>query len=122
MNCRRCPHHVRHGQMAKDGKSLQFKDLCGLKLKRLQEQDPIQKKIKGKGRQGAAEVKQKKVLVTKHSECSHVPFSEDFDYFSCSVYQKTFSSYGLKNGVLPTKDIQFSESIANVSVTDLEFL
>jgi len=121
MNCRRCPHHVRHGQMAKDGKTLQFKDLCGLKLKRLQEQEVVQKKAKGRGRQ-AAEVKQKRVLVVKNSECNHYPFSDEFDYFSCTVYQKTFSSYGLKNSVLPTKDIQFSESIANVSVTDLEFL
>src|SRR3989338_10193178 len=121
MNCRRCPHHVRHGQMAKDGKTLQFKDLCGLKLKRLQEQEVIQKKTKGRGRQ-VAEIKQKRVLVVKNSEFNHYPFTEEFDYFSCTVYQKTFSSYGLKNSVLPTKDIQFSESIANVSVTDLEFL
>jgi len=120
MNCRRCPHHVRHGQMAKDGVTLHFKDLCGLKLKRLQEQDLLPKKPKGKGR--PADIKQKRVLVTKNSECSHYPFPEEFDYFSCSVYQKTFSSNGLKNGVLPTKDIQFSENIAHVSVTDLEFL
>jgi len=107
--------------MAKDGKTLQFKDLCGLKLKRLQEQETQQKKGRGRSRQ-AAEIKQKKVLVTKNSECIHFPFFDDFDYFSCSVYQKTFSSYGLKNSVLPTKDIQFSDSITNVSVTDLEFL
>lgn len=122
MNCRRCPHHVRHGQMAKDGKSLQFRDHCGLKLKRLQEQsEPPPKKSRGRGRQ-AAEVKQKQTLVTKNSECLHHPFPEEFDYFSCSVYQKTFSSYGLKNGVLPTKDIQFTDTIASISVTDLEFL
>ena len=107
--------------MAKDGKTLQFKDLCGLKLKRLQEQETIPKKPKGRGRQ-PNELKQKKVLVTKNSECNHHPFPEEFDYFSCMTYQKTFASNGLKNGVLPTKDLHFTESIAGISVTDLDFL
>ena len=121
MNCRRCPHHVRHGQMAKDGSTLQFKDLCGLKLKRLQEETPPPKKTKGKGRH-LQELKQTKTLVTKNSECSHFPFAKEFDYFSCTIYQKTFASSGSKNGVHPTKDIQFSDTIANVAVTDLDFL
>ena len=121
MSCHRCPHHVRHGQMTKDGKTLQFKDLCGLKLKRLQDHEGLQKKPKGRGRQGA-DARFKKPLATKNTECIHHPFPRSFDYFNCMVYQKTFSTSGLRNNVIPTKDIHYSETISNVSVTDLEFL
>ncbi len=33
MQCKKCPHHVRHGQVGSDGKSITFKDRCGLKMK-----------------------------------------------------------------------------------------
>lgn len=121
MGCRRCPHHVRHGQMAKDTNALEFSNLCGLKLKRLQDQDFVQKKGRTKGKQ-SSDTKLQKNIADGEAECMHYPFPEDFDYFSCPVYQQTFSSQGLKNGVVPTKDLEFTESISNVSVTDLEFL
>jgi hypothetical protein len=30
MSCKTCPHHVKHGKPAKDGKSIVFTDRCGL--------------------------------------------------------------------------------------------
>lgn len=36
MSCRRCPHHVRHGQVEADN-SIVFRDRCGLKMKEEQE-------------------------------------------------------------------------------------
>lgn len=32
MSCKRCPHHVRHGQSTADGKGLEFIDKCALKI------------------------------------------------------------------------------------------
>lgn len=32
MLCKRCPHHVRHGKVGKDGKSIEFSEKCGLKM------------------------------------------------------------------------------------------
>ena len=33
MSCNKgCPHHVRHGKLAKDGKTVEFKDRCGLTM------------------------------------------------------------------------------------------
>jgi len=123
MSCTRCPHHVRHGQTAKDGKTLMFSDLCGLKLRELFDYDPNAKK-KGRGRTKInldRKIIPRKIPI-KVNECLHIPFPNSFDYFKCAIYQKTFCSQGLKNGVVPTKDIHFSETIANVSVTDLDYL
>ena len=33
MNCPRCPHHVRQGQIALDKKSIAYHDRCALKIK-----------------------------------------------------------------------------------------
>ncbi len=33
MTCKKCPHHVQHGQVAADGKTFEFKDRCGLRIK-----------------------------------------------------------------------------------------
>ena len=32
MLCNRCPHHVRHGKVATDGKTIEFDEKCGLKM------------------------------------------------------------------------------------------
>ena len=52
----------------------------------------------------------------------HFPFVEAFDYYHCEVYIEIFASKGIKNGVLPTKDFQYSKNFANISLTDMELL
>ena len=99
MSCKRCPHYVKHGRAAADGKSIEFRDLCGLKLKKLAED--------------------KKAF--SDDVCENVPFPEDFDYYLCSVYQHVFQSGIKRNGVNP-KDIQYSERLVAGSITDMELL
>lgn len=121
MGCRRCPHHVRHGYMSKDGKSLEFKDLCGLRIKQTQDPELI-KKNRGRGRPAVEGVKRKTIPAGSCIDCTHYPFPELFDYFVCDVYQDTFASKGLKNDVVPTKDFEFSETMVGASLTEMELL
>ena len=93
MVCRKCPHHVRHGQVGEDGKSITFKDRCGLRMKEGQE-----------------------------IECKHYPFDSRFDYMGCEVYLMTFKSQGRPNDVVPTSDFQYSEKLGSASLTDMELL
>jgi len=98
MLCRRCPHHVRHGKAAADGKSIEFRDLCGLKTKRNElEKNPID------------------------PSCENVPFSSQFEYINCGYYQATFKSGHHKNDVLP-KDFQYSDQFSSGSITDMDLL
>ena len=108
MSCRRCPHHVRHGQLGADA-TVQFKDVCGLIVK----QNSRLEEVKGK---------QKALKGIKSQECVYYPFSEGFDYLQCEVYQQTFKGSDRKNGVVPTKDIQYSEALSGGSITDMELL
>lgn len=122
MNCKRCPHHVRHGKVAEDRTTIAYTDLCGLKVKQLQDHEPQAKKTRGRGRP-VAEVSKKKTMTSEdNTDCIHHPFPSEFDYFICKVYQETFESKGFKNGVIPTKDFQYSERLAGISVTDMELL
>lgn len=91
--CKRCPHHVKHGQVAADGKTIEFLNRCGLMMK-----------------------------ANKVLDCVHHPFSKYFDYTSCGIYQETFKSSGIKNDVVPTKDFQYSEGFNSGSITDMELL
>lgn len=93
MACKSCPHHVRHGQVAADGKNIQFSDRCALLLRR--------------------EIKK---------ECQHVPFDARFDYTECDVYVETFKTSGLRNNCVPTSDIQYSDKLAGSSITEMELL
>ena len=93
MLCKRCPHLVKHGHLATDGKTIAFKSLCGLKMKQKVEEG-----------------------------CAHFPFPDVFDYMECGVYQSTFKSATRKNDVVPTRDIQFSEALASGSITEMEYL
>ncbi|MCB9228795.1 MAG: hypothetical protein H6618_04210 [Deltaproteobacteria bacterium] len=124
MTCKRCPHHVRHGKVGKDGKTIVFADLCGLKVKQKQDLEPLPKKGRGRGRPAAEPPPRKRPTqnVDEAPDCIHYPFSSHFDYFHCQVYIETFESKGLRNGVLPTKDFQYSEHIAGIAVTDMELL
>lgn len=98
MQCRRCPHFVRHGKAGADGKSIEFRDLCGLKLKSSPQS--------GEDAQS----------------CANYPFSDGFDYMGCNVYVDTFKSSVRKNDVQPTQDFKFTEALGGASITDMELL
>ena len=93
MQCKKCPHHVRHGQVGADGKSIEFKNRCGLKMKELQS-----------------------------VECTHYPFGKGFDYLLCEVYIATFKTPGQRNDVVPTSDFQYSDKLSGNSITEMELL
>ena len=122
MSCNKCPHHVRHGKVGEDGKSILFSDMCGLRMKQTQVTEIPNKKIKGRGKASVEPIKRKPLPEGVTMECVHYPFSSQFDYFHCKIYQETFESKGMKNGVVPTKDFQFSERLAGLAVTDMELL
>lgn len=90
---KKCPHHVRHGQAAADGKSIEFKNRCGLKMKSQQQVD-----------------------------CSHYPFPKSFEYTACAVYVEVFKSQGQRNDVVPTSDFQYSDQLAANPLTEMELL
>ena len=93
MLCKKCPHHVRHGSLAADGKNIVFKDRCGLKMK-----------------------------TAENQECVKYPFPKVFDYTECGVYFATFKSGGQRNDVVPTSDFQYSDVMHSQSITEMEFL
>lgn len=122
MSCRRCPHHVRHGQLGKDQSTFTFREICGLRHKQSVDPECAMKKTRGRGRVTNSEIKRKPLPLGATIDCSHYPFDESFDYFSCAIYQENFATQGMKNGVLPTKDFQFSEHLTGLAVTDMELL
>ena len=93
MFCRKCPHHVRHGQVAQDGKSISFNERCGLLMK------------------SGTQV-----------ECKHYPFKKGFDYGHCEVYLSTFKSEGQRNDVVPTSDFQYTDAFSGACITEMELL
>ena len=112
---------MRHGQLAKDNKTIEFKSLCGLIIKQnlLEENggvDPNKKMAKKPVKKSGAKVQLKKEDCIKH------PFPEVFDYIECEVYQGTFKSSSRTNDVIPTKDFQYSDALSGSSITDMELL
>ena len=93
MSCKKCPHHVRHGQVAADGKSIEFKSRCGLRMKS-----------------------------GKDVECTNYPFGKGFDYMGCAVYVDVFKTAGQLNDVVPTSDFQYSDRMSQSSLTEMELL
>ncbi len=93
MFCRKCPHHVRHGQVAPDGKSISFNERCGLLMK--------------SGTQVA---------------CNHHPFKKGFDYGHCEVYLSTFKSESQRNDAVPTSDFQYTDAFSGTAITEMELL
>lgn len=94
--CKKCPHHVRHGQVAADGKNIEFKNRCGLKMK-----DPLQAPV----------------------ECAHYPFqTKGFDYIRCDFYLQTFKTADQRNDAVPSSDFQFAERVTNSSITEMDLL
>lgn len=122
MNCRRCPHHVRHGTFDRKTQNISFQDRCGLLMRR-------HKKGEGGARsrtKGRSPTNSDSHLppLSKGSSllCDQVPFSPDFHYFSCPTYQDTFKSGDQKNDAIPTKDFQYSERFSGNVLGDMEFL
>jgi hypothetical protein len=93
MQCKKCPHHVRHGVAAADGKSIEFKSRCGLKMKE-----------------------------NKEAECTKYPWAKGFDFAHCDVYQSTFKTPGQRNDAVPTSDFQYSDKLASNPITEMELL
>ena len=127
MLCRRCPHLIRHGYLAEDGKNFEFRHICGL-LARARRLDETAK-------EGGAPVPQKKMVkkvvekpkrATNTSEeavaCESYPFPKVFDYIECPTYQQHFKTTARKNDVVPTKDFQYSDVLNSGSITDMELL
>jgi hypothetical protein len=100
MNCRTCPHHVRHGKPSANGKSIEFKNSCGLKMRVSPD---------GKRRPGP-------------TDCENYPFDSNFDYMGCGTYLDVFKSGIRRNDVIPTKDFQYSEALSGTSITEMELL
>ncbi len=120
MLCKRCPHLVRHGQLAKDQKTIEFKSLCGLVMKQsLADENGGM----DAGRKPARKpVKQEVKKEIKEQPCLHHPFPKVFDYIECQIYQGTFKSSARTNDVIPTKDFQYSDALSGNSITDMELL
>ncbi|MFK7871714.1 MAG: hypothetical protein AB8C84_00890 [Oligoflexales bacterium] len=122
MSCTRCPHHVRHGQPGPQPGTIEFQDLCGLKLKRTQD-TTVPKKGRGRGRPQQQEGSKMKPLPEGSTmECVNIPFPFQFEYTHCEVYFDTFACSSGTNDALPTKDIQFAEQLKGLSVGDMELL
>ncbi|MBP9706028.1 MAG: hypothetical protein KBD78_00185 [Oligoflexales bacterium] len=99
MTCvRKCPHYIRHGYLAQDGKTIQFKDMCGLSMRK-------------------TEIPRPKVA---EQECSHHPFVKGFEYSSCATYLAVFKTGDQRNNASPTSDFQFSDALAGGSLADME--
>lgn len=94
MVCRRCPHYVRHGQVAEDKKTFTFSDRCSLKMKHTPSS-------------------------ADHS-CHHHPFKMGFDYIECDTYQRVFKGASQRNDVVPVHDLPFVD--ASASLTEMELL
>ncbi len=122
MLCKRCPHLVRHGQYNQDSKAIDFKNLCGLIMKKHLAQDQVPEDLKAKGPKKPIKKPSKKGEVEPVMECINHPFPGVFDYIECAVYQETFKSTSRKNDVIPTKDFQYSDILSGSSITDMELL
>ncbi len=100
---RKCPHLVRHGKVAGDGKSIEFKDMCGLMIRKFDPDIP-------------------RVKLPFPDDCEKVPYQQGFDYIGCEVYQAVFKSTGLRNDVNPMTDMPLNSALGGASITDLELL
>ncbi len=122
MLCKRCPHLVRHGQYNQDTKEIEFKNLCGLVMKKNMAPDLMPEDLKAKGPKKPIKRPSKKAEEELSVTCVNFPFPSVFDYIECSVYQETFKSASRKNDVIPTKDFQYSDVLSGSSITDMELL
>ncbi len=122
MLCKRCPHLVRHGQLASDRKNIEFKNICGLILKAetALENPQAETAPARRGPKKASTTPKKKS--EKNMDCGHFPFPAVFDYIDCKVYLETFKTVGRRNEIIPTTDFQYSDALSGSSITDMELL
>jgi hypothetical protein len=93
MFCKKCPHHVRHGKVAEDKKSIEFSNRCGLRMKLGQSDD-----------------------------CDKYPFISGFNYVECDTYKHVFKSTGQRNDCIPTSDFLYSDNMSGTPITEMELL
>lgn len=125
MLCKRCPHLVRHGQLASDKKTIEFQNNCGLIMKAKKANEaPADGQLKSMPRKNVKKLSEQtaKPPIPASVECSHFPFPKVFDYIECNIYQTIFKSSTRKNDVVPTKDFQYSDALSGSSITDMELL
>lgn len=122
MLCKRCPHLVRHGQHVPETNQIEFRNLCGLIMKKFMTPDPIIEDPKAKGPKKPVKRVLKKGEIEPNMDCVNHPFPNVFDYIDCGVYQETFKSTTRKNDVIPTSDFQYSDALSGNSITDMELL
>lgn len=125
MNCKRCPHLVRHGHMGKSG-NIEFLNNCGLLMK-AETLELGADSFKKPGRKPTKKPERPPnrpppKMPDKSHGCSKYPFDEDFDYFFCDVYASTFKGGDRKFGVNPTGDFQYSDVVSSGMITDMELL
>ena len=122
MGCTRCPHFVRNGKPSGDGKSIDFSENCGLLIKQDIEPLPVhgrKSKLKNKVVETQKQINYKDPKYT----CLQYPFDKNFEYFTCQVYQETFKSGLLRNGVFPSSQYDYVENLSPLSsVTDMDLL
>ena len=122
MACTRCPHFVRNGKPSIDRKSIEFSENCGLLLKQDIE-PPVMTGRKAKSK-NKINMNQKQLNYTDPKyNCIQYPFQKGFEYFSCQVYQDTFKGGLIRNGVFPSSQYDYTDSVSDLaSVTDMELL
>jgi hypothetical protein len=106
MSCAKCPHCVRLGTPIGKSNKIEFKDICSLKIKELQNKNapnkPVPKnRIKKKAKSREINFEQKKDLYSK-SICHKAPFTDNFEYNKCEVL--------LEKMKVPSKDITLMRS------------
>ena len=125
MLCRRCPHLIRHGFLAEDGKNFEFRHICGLlaRAKRADEtKDGCPPASPKKMAKKPVERPKKPQGPEEQLNCENHPFPKVFDFIECQTYQKHFKTTARKNDVVPTKDFQYSDVLNSGSITDMELL
>jgi hypothetical protein len=121
MNCNRCPYYVRHGYANKTNKEIIFFNICSIKLKKENNQNTYNDgKTTSKKQTTEDKLNNHDPRKSNSCACNHYPFSNDFQYSSCPIYQEHYAINNIKNQVLPSKeDFHFNKN-SPFSVTDLE--
>ncbi|MCY4380177.1 MAG: hypothetical protein OXC40_01210 [Proteobacteria bacterium] len=126
MGSGRCPHYVRHSTFNRKTQQMEFRDQCGLLLRRAAGSKNIKNSRgskpppvkKNRRHQTVAKIENNDDSVS----CDQLPFTDTFHYFDCPTYQETFKSGSLKNNAVPTKNIQYSDQFSSNSLNDMDML
>ena len=125
MNCKKCPHYVRHGQLNPKTNTIEFKDACGILLRQAAK---LQEKENNKKASNKDKTPSKEKTITQKQEiplCKHYPFSQDFNHTECDIYQNYFKSISYKTDIMAdAQDLQLSDifNSSSTKITDLDIL